>query len=100
MVGALRTAALVTMHAARGGRPDWFEDPPRPEMVQAPNGPNAMVVGEYRGRNLYTAGSYCPLKWSPSPLSSVRFWSKLARRADIAGRASLESVGSSTCLVA
>jgi hypothetical protein len=69
MVGSLRTSALVTMHAVRGTRPDWIEDTPNPEMIPALKGPNAMIVGECRGRNLYSIGAYCPLKWSPSPLS-------------------------------
>lgn len=71
MVGGLKTAALVTMHAIQGTRPDWQEEPPTPSMVQALKGPNAKVEGECRGRNLYSAGSYCPLQWSPSPLSIV-----------------------------
>ncbi len=71
MVGALRTAALVTMHAVRGTRPDWVEDSPEPEMVPAERGPNAKIVGECKGKNLYSSGAYCPLKWSPSPLSIV-----------------------------
>lgn len=40
-------------------------------MVPALKGPNAMIVGECRGRNLYSAGAYCPLKYEPSPLSIV-----------------------------
>jgi hypothetical protein len=71
MVGGLRTSALVTMHAVKGTRPDWIEDSPEPSMVPALKGPNAMIVGDCRGRNLYSAGSYCPLKWEPSPLSIV-----------------------------
>ncbi|HXJ59421.1 MAG TPA: hypothetical protein VNU68_22485 [Verrucomicrobiae bacterium] len=71
MVGGLCTGALVTMHAVRGTRPDWIEDSPKPERVPAASGPNAMVVGDCRGRNLYSIGSYCPLKWEPSPLSIV-----------------------------
>jgi hypothetical protein len=71
MVGGLCTGALVTMHAVRGTRPDWIEDSPKPERVPASSGPNAMVVGDCRGRNLYSIGSYCPLKWEPSPLSIV-----------------------------
>lgn len=71
MVGGLRTSALVTMHAVKGSRPDWIEDSPEPHAVPALKGPNAMVVGECKGRNLYTIGSCCPLKWEPSPLSIV-----------------------------
>lgn len=71
LLGGLRTSALVTMHAIRGTRPDWIEDSPQPERVPAVSGPNAMIVGECRGRNLYSLGSYCPLKWEPSPMSIV-----------------------------
>lgn len=69
MVGGLRTAVLVTSHAVKGTRPDWFEDPPAPHATPALRGTNAMIVGECRGRNLYSNGSYCPLQWLPSPLS-------------------------------
>lgn len=68
-VGSLNTAALVTMHARMGTRPDWYDEKPRPVMVMALKGPHAMIVGECKGRNLYTAGSYCPLRYEPSPLS-------------------------------
>lgn len=71
MVGGLRTAALVTMHAVKGTRPDWFEEPPTPHATPALKGTNAMIIGECRGRNLYTAGSCCPLRWLPSPLSII-----------------------------
>lgn len=61
-----RTAALVTMHAKMDARPDWDEGEPRPYPVMAPRGRNRPhIVGECRGHNHYTAGSYCPLKWDP-----------------------------------
>ena len=71
LVGVLRTGALVTMHAVKGSRPDWREEGPLPYPVPAATGSNAAVVGECRGTNLYTLGSYCPLHWEPSPLSIV-----------------------------
>lgn len=71
MVGGLQTAALVTMHAIKGTRPDWNEAPPQPHPTPALKGTNAMILGECRGRNLYSAGSCCPLRWLPSPLSIV-----------------------------
>lgn len=71
MVGGLRTSALVTMHAIRGTRPDWREDPPRPIPTPARKGPNAMVLGECKGRNLYSLGAQCPLIWEPSPMTIV-----------------------------
>jgi len=71
LVGGIKTAVLVTAHAIKGTRPDWSDEQPRPEMVPAARGTHATVVGECRGKNLYTTGSYCPLEWSPSPLSVV-----------------------------
>lgn len=71
MVGGLRTSALVTMHAIKGSRPDWTEEPPKPIPTPATKGPNAMILGECKGRNLYSLGAHCPLIWSPSPLSIV-----------------------------
>lgn len=71
MVAGLRTNALVTMHAIKETRPDWHDDPPEPKMVMALKGPNAQIVGECRGRNLYTLGAYCPLRYEPSPMSII-----------------------------
>lgn len=71
MVGVFRTKALVTMHAVQGTRPDWRDDPPLPYPIRAEKGPNARIVGECRGKNLYAAGSYCPLQWDPSPVSII-----------------------------
>lgn len=73
-IGALRTAALVTMHSVRGTRPDWIEDSPRPLAVPALRGTNAMIRGTCHGRNLYSLGSCCPLEWSPAPMSIL--WSR------------------------
>lgn len=67
MVRSLRTSALVTMHATMGNRPDWREDQPRPQMIS--RGSKVVIVGECRGKNLYTTGSYCPLEYVPSPLA-------------------------------
>lgn len=71
MVGGFKTGVLVTTHAIKGTRPDWDDEQPRPQMTPMPRGPNAMIVGECRGKNLYTAGSYCPLVWSPSALTII-----------------------------
>lgn len=71
MVGGLRTAALVTMHAIKGSQPDWNEEPPKPSPTPAVRGPNAMVFGECKGRNLYSLGAHCPLQWSPSPMTII-----------------------------
>jgi hypothetical protein len=70
MVRSLRTAALVTMHAGMGTRPDWRSDPPRP--VRVPSKQDAsrpMLVGVCHGANRYSPGSYNPLQYEPSPMS-------------------------------
>lgn len=69
LVNTLRPSALVTMHASMGTRPDWIREQPRPEPVPAERGHGPKVVGECRGRNWYTSGSHCPLRWDPSPTS-------------------------------
>lgn len=71
LVGGLRTAALVTMHAVKGTRPDWIKESPRPIQTPAKRGSNAAILGECRGRNLYSLGACCPLIWEPSPLSII-----------------------------
>lgn len=71
MVGGLRTSALVTMHAVKGSRPEWMEESPRPLAMPSSRGAGSEIVGECRGKNLYTLGSYCPLRWDPSPLSII-----------------------------
>lgn len=72
LVAGLKTAALITMHAIKGDRPDWMEDDLTALPEPAASGPNARIVGECRGKNIYTPGSYCPLRWSPSPVSIIQ----------------------------
>lgn len=70
MVRPLRTAALVTMHAKMGNRPDWRDAVPWTSPVpSAKDHARPMLVGECRGRNLYSTGSYCPIRWEPSPIT-------------------------------
>jgi len=68
-VASINLAALVTTHAVKRSRPFWRHDAPQPSGRSAGRG--FEVIGECRGHNLYTAGSYCPLTWSPSPLQIV-----------------------------
>ncbi|MCC6172049.1 MAG: hypothetical protein IT481_08475 [Gammaproteobacteria bacterium] len=70
MLRPLKTAALVTMHARMGTRPNWRDRVPQPYPVPAAKGAvgRAAIVGECRGKNLYTTGSHCPLRWEPSPV--------------------------------
>lgn len=70
MVGSIKVAALVTMHAIRESRPDWWDEEPSPKMIHAQRGPK--IEGECKGRNHYSTGSYCPLQWEPSPISVVQ----------------------------
>lgn len=71
LVGGIRTAALVTMHAIKGSRPDWIEEFPRPTWVSSSHGSNPRIIGESFRKNVYKTGSYCPLSWEPSPLSVI-----------------------------
>lgn len=70
-VRTINVAALVTTHAVMGTRPDWTSAQPRPYQTPAAHGRGPKIIGECRGKNLYTAGSYCPLRWSPSPIDVV-----------------------------
>jgi hypothetical protein len=70
MVGTLRTAALVTMHAKMSSRPDWQTEQPIPHWVGAERGRNRpKLVGECLSKDRYTAGAHHPLTWEPSPIS-------------------------------
>lgn len=69
MVRSLKSAALVTMHAKMGTRPDWYDEPPRPYPTRAARGLRPALVGECWGKRVYSPGSYCPLTWEPSPIS-------------------------------
>jgi hypothetical protein len=72
MVGTFNPKTLVTVHAAGASRPNWRDDDPMPSRVLSTNGKDAKVEGECKGRNLYTAGSYCPLEWRPLPMSIIQ----------------------------
>jgi hypothetical protein len=67
-IRSVKIAALVTMHAGMGSRPDWREEPPRPVAIMTERGRYAPVlIGECRAKDLYTTGSHCPLRYEPSP---------------------------------
>jgi hypothetical protein len=57
--------ALILKHATLQTQPDWLPGPIRITPVHVGTRPH--VVGECRGKNKYTLGSYCPLRWVPSP---------------------------------
>jgi hypothetical protein len=89
LVRTLRTGALVTMHARMGTRPDWREEHPQVEPVPAPRGPHALVVGYAVRKGWYSEGSYCPVRWYPSPIAIAEaradylcWWRGLARLAE------------------
>jgi len=69
LVRSLRTSALVTMHGNAGTRPGGHSEMPRPQPVPSDRGPNHKLVGECKGRNWYSTGSYCPLRWEPCPIT-------------------------------
>lgn len=69
LVRTINVSALVTRHAFMGTRPDWPKGIPQPYQIPGRRGP--LISGECRGKNLYTAGSYCFLRWAPSPVEIV-----------------------------
>lgn len=69
-VNSVNVAALVHAHALKRTRPFWQHDAPMPLPAEH-KGRGVALIGECRGKNLYTDGSYCPLRWSPSPLQIV-----------------------------
>lgn len=69
-VGSIDVEALVVSHARQGTRPRWYPDGLTCHPTPSRNDPSrTMIVGECRGRNLYSTGSCCPLTWRPSPLT-------------------------------
>jgi hypothetical protein len=71
----LRTAALVTMHAAMGTRPDWEHEAPTCHRVIGSHGKivvqrldddGRLTEGVDRSRN-YGRAARCPLRWDPPP---------------------------------
>jgi hypothetical protein len=71
LVNTIRPAPLVVRHAIKGTRPDWRTEQMRPIMMLAERSTLAKVIGRCKAKNLYTTGSYCPLRWSPSPIEVV-----------------------------
>lgn len=70
LLGSINVAALVIMHAKMDSRPDWHAEHPRPRFVPNPkNHAEPSIIGKRGGRNLYTIGSHCPLRWEPSPIT-------------------------------
>jgi hypothetical protein len=71
IVRSLNTAFLIRHHAILGSRPHWNPAKPHPYRVLATHGPrgNAKVEGKCWGQNRYSPGAYCPLRWSPSPIT-------------------------------
>lgn len=72
MVNTINVAALVTMHAVKGTRPDWRAERMQIEPTPAERGPLGKVIGICKGKNRYTTGSYCPLRYRPSPVTIVQ----------------------------
>jgi hypothetical protein len=84
------TAVMVRHAAIVGAAPRWETEAPVLIYVQAERRPHGVpvVIGECRGKNLYTAGSFCPLRWDPSPIAVAQvraryaaWWDGLSRLA-------------------
>ena len=59
---------LIVMHASAGTRPHWWPQPIR--VLPTRDGSRVRIIGECKGRDRYTTGSYCPLRFEP-PLATV-----------------------------
>lgn len=69
-VGSIDMAALVVSHARQGTRPRWYAGNLTCHQTPSRTDPGrTMIIGECRGKNLYSTGSVCPLTWRPSPLT-------------------------------
>jgi hypothetical protein len=68
---SINMTVLVTHHAVMRTRPDWTSADPKPFPTPALHGRGNKIVGECRGKNHYTTGSYSPLRWLPSPIDVV-----------------------------
>jgi hypothetical protein len=71
LVNTINLSALIMRHAIKGTRPDYWDEDPVPERVLAKNGGGVALVGECKGKNVYSTGSYCPVQWIPSPVSVI-----------------------------
>ena len=69
-IGLFNAHAWVIQHAWCATRPAWAMAAPRCYPTPAARGPGVMIVGSCRGHNLYSTGSYCPLRWEP-PIISI-----------------------------
>lgn len=69
-IGTWNATAWVVQHAYCATRPPWKTEPPRCYPTPAARGPGVMIVGECRGHNQYSTGTYCPLRWDP-PIVSI-----------------------------
>lgn len=71
LINTVNVAALVVTHAIKATRPDWRTEQMRPVPTLAERSNLAKIIGKCKGKNLYTTGSYCPLRWAPSPIEVV-----------------------------
>jgi hypothetical protein len=72
LVQTINVEMLVYSHAIKGTRPNgWRANDMRAVPTAAERGPLAKIIGICKGKNSYSSGSYCPLRWEPSPVKVV-----------------------------
>ena len=72
LVNTIKTEVLIYTHAVQGTRPgNWRANDMQAIPTPAERGPLAKIIGICKGKNSYTSGSYCPLRWMPSPVKIV-----------------------------
>jgi hypothetical protein len=63
--------ALVETFARLGRRPEWNAGDLRPRRVINPKNHKVTIVGECKGADIYTPGSYCPLQYVDPTVDQV-----------------------------
>lgn len=72
LVHTVNVEMLVYSHAVKGTRPNgWRANDMHAVPTAAERGPLAKIIGICKGKNSYSSGSYCPLRWEPSPIKIV-----------------------------
>lgn len=72
LVNTIHTEVLIYTHAVQGTRPgQWRANDMQAVPTPAERGPLAKIIGICKGKNSYSSGSFCPLRWMPSPIKVV-----------------------------
>ncbi len=68
---SLSEADLVEAHARAGVSPDWCRHPPKARPVVGPNGKHKICGGRRHGKDRYSEGAQCPLRWGDPTIEGL-----------------------------